>query len=147
MFNLQKFIYTSPYAFFGLANIRLSSSGAASFSSSITNDFYLKIESLVPFKEFYISYIIVGVNPSSVCSGCSDTLINGDNCVVICPNNTYVVSYKDGGKGCRSCPDSFNLVVNQNKNGCSCKDEFIEKNGFCIASALANGATASIIKK
>ena len=56
-------------------------------------------------KEFYISYIIVGVNPSSVCSGCSNTLINGDNCVVICPNNTYVVSYKDGGKGCRSCPD------------------------------------------
>jgi hypothetical protein len=39
-------------------------------------------------------------------------MIAENSCVNTCPVNTYAVTYKDGGKGCRTCPSQFNMVVN-----------------------------------
>lgn len=77
VYNLQKFIHSSPYGFYGLANLRHSGNGVAAVSSSLTNDFYLRLDSIRQFNELYLSYIMIGVNPSSYCAGCTATPIVG----------------------------------------------------------------------
>lgn len=137
IYNLQRFIHSSPYAFYGLANIRHSSAGVSAVNSDITSDFYLRIDSLRPFNELFLSYIIVGVNPATACAACPERIISPSSCVASCPSDTYAVSYKDGGRGCRTCPGQYNLVINANGDGCACRSGFVERNGFCV---IANSA-------
>lgn len=140
VYNLQKFIHSSPYGFYGLANIRLSTPGASAISADLSNDFYLRLDSLRSFNELYLSYIIIGVTPSACCSACSNRIVAQSDCVAACPANTYAVTFKDGAQGCRTCPDQYNFEVNSAGTGCTCRSGFAEQNGICIAQP---GVTAS----
>lgn len=80
------------------------------------------------------------------------------------PSNTYLVTYRDGGKGYRECPSQYNFVVNSAGNACVCKFGFVEQNGFCVENPnsqnqnqnqipnqnqnqnLPDGATAAIFR-
>lgn len=104
VYNAQQFVHESPLAFIGIANLRQSAPGPFAFSSSMSKDFYLKLSSSRPIQEFFFSYIIIGVPPASSCSNCKEPIIYGSSCVATPPSNSYMVTYRDGGRGYRECP-------------------------------------------
>ena len=86
----------------------------------MTTDFYFKISAITMVQQFYVSYLAIGLTPSNTCSPTicrtGEDTINGNECVKDgqCVNkaNSYLIYYKDGGKGCKRCPSEFGYVVN-----------------------------------
>ncbi len=101
VYNVQKTIHQSAYSLYGLASIWQSTPGVLAFNSAMTNDFYLRVDSLRPIQQFFFSYIILGVGSASVCGTCNDKFIYNQQCSNACPPNSYQVNYNDGGRGCR----------------------------------------------
>ena len=74
----------------------------------------------------------IGVPPNSGCSSCSGAnWLLGNECVNSCDSSSYSVEYPDGGKGCRQCPSAYNMVLNSDRSGCTCRTGFVAKNGIC----------------
>lgn len=83
-------MHNSPYAFFGVANLRQSASSKVSaLNVRFDKDFYMRVDALLPIQSFFLSYLVVGVNPSTSCSACNDRNIYENSCVAKCPDNSY----------------------------------------------------------
>ena len=132
LYDLQKNIYRSDYSFYGLTSINLSKGGVLALSSIVDSDFYMRVDSLLNVDAFVFSYVIIGVPPAQSCAHCSDSFLAGDSCEAACPSNSFPISYPDGGKGCKICPASYNLVVNSNRDGCACRAGFESRNSICV---------------
>lgn len=135
-------IYSSPYSFYGLTSINFGQGGSFGFSADMGSGFYLRLDALFNIEFLTVSYVTIGVPPSQACSGCSSSLLSADGCVDQCPAESYPHTYPDNGKACRSCPFLYNLVVNANRTGCTCRQGFVEKNGLCVF-AQSSGSSGS----
>lgn len=49
----------------------------------------------------------------------------------VCPTNTFRYDYADGGKACRQCPPYLNYQINEERNGCKCREGFNMNDGVC----------------
>ena len=61
---------------------------------------------------------MAGLPPNSHCSKCSDKYALDDKCVRSCPIDTYSVTYRDKGSGCRRCSSKLNEILNPERTGC-----------------------------
>lgn len=53
----------------------------AALNTRFDKDFYLRVDSLLPIKNFFLSYLVIGSNPSTLCTSCSDKIVSDNGCV------------------------------------------------------------------
>jgi hypothetical protein len=80
------------------------------YSSTFYENMYLQLKTSRSIDELTLSYIAVGAPPASICSACANqNFAYADQCMAACPAGSFPFTYRDGGKGCRTCPAVFNF--------------------------------------
>lgn len=120
-----------------LGVVRISAFSAISLSSTVDSDFVFGFQQQGSAIDFVYSYVAFGVNPRSVCAGCSEKVAFENTCVSEKPTDTYTFTYKDGSQSYRRCSSKLNLAVNANGNGCVCAPGAELQNGVCVLTAPA----------
>jgi len=93
------------------------------FLMDVTNSTILSLslpQTAAKYDSIGFSYLSVGVQTSTVCSGCGNNFISDSGCVDSCPASTFPYSYPSGGKACLQCSGLVGLKINDLGTGCSC---------------------------
>ncbi len=110
--DISNTLYQTPYLFYGLNLISLSSSQPLDFTSAIDDQFVLTISASSLVDDFSLVYIALGVLPGKHCLNCGNSIIaNNGNCVSSCPAGSFPFTYKDGGVACRTCSKKLGLTL------------------------------------
>jgi len=119
--NLYSNFMPIYYSLFGLSSLEISGNNLKqlTFSIDITNNYILQLTSNSIINSLTISYSTIGLQPEKICSSCNN-YIYIDQCVDICPSNTYSFFDTSGAKSCLECSNLLGLRLNDLLTGCSC---------------------------
>lgn len=99
----------------------MQSSSLQGMAASIDDSLVFSIHSDGLIDAMGIFYIILGKTSADLCG--NSTFQYNAECISVCPNSAYSVSYSNGGQSCRECSAELNLAI---------------VNGSCVASDPIN---------
>jgi hypothetical protein len=128
--DISNSIYYNNLIIQGL--VKVGSSLSINLAISFDSEFVVGFTNQGPSIDFVYSYVVVGVPTASICANCrSQKCAYRDTCVESCPENTYQMTYKDGGIGCRTCSTKLNFVYSKESKSCVCSPGYQLANGQC----------------
>lgn len=118
--TIQMSLSYSDNSLFGITGFSFTNSSRFSLGSSIDSRFILSTTG--NSYNTTVSFIAVGNNPNTVCSGCPGTVPSYDRCVTGCSNGQALFSYSgQNSRGCIDCPSYAFLKVNPTNTDCMCQ--------------------------
>lgn len=113
-------------------------------SIDIVSQYVMQVTANNKFEKLGINYFGISPNPEEICSECGKNQFIysegwNNQCVEECSEDTWIKSYKNGGKACVKCPNLLNMTLPRHRQGCDCAPGFFVRDNRCISFMELSG--------
>ena len=97
---------------------QISGDSELEFVSNVDANLLMEVSAGRNIDEITLSYIVIGIPPSFLCSNCKEQYAYQNECRDSCPAGSYEFTYRDSGKACRECSGALNFIPNVEEKTC-----------------------------
>lgn len=109
--DIRRVVYRTKDILYGFSMLNFSLFASQSVNLSIDNDMVLSLSSDNLIDKIRLIYIAIGMTSKELCNTTAYGFEFNEECLASCPNNTYIMSYSNGGLSCNTCSPKLNLVL------------------------------------